>query len=81
MYQFLIRGKRAADAGQCSLLVRERSAHHGMNRQPRCGRNNVLHAVDVRNARQFHQDLVIAQPVLLNDRLAHTKTVDAIANI
>ena len=48
--------------------------------QHRRGLHDFLHARRIVHARQLHQNLVLPEPVLLDDRLAHAQRVDAVAD-
>ncbi len=44
------------------------------------GLHDVLHAAGIVDAGQLHQNLVLAEAVLLNRRLAHAQRIDAVAD-
>ena len=66
MNKLLVGRKRAAHAGRRLLLVLVRAADHGVNLQPGRGLDDVLDPVEIVDAGQLDQDLVVAQAVLLN---------------
>src|SRR5665213_9769 len=76
----LVGRKSAAYAGECRGLILERAADNRMNLKARGGLNDRLDAIEVADARQLHQNLIGAQVVFLNHRLAHTQRIHAIAN-
>ena len=78
--QCLIGRNRAAYAGQRCLLIGIRPADDGVNLEARCGLDERLDAVEVRDAGQFDKNLVVTKAILLNDGLADAKGVDAVAN-
>ena len=80
MQQNIVRRNRAAQAGHRLRLVLVRATHDCVNLKTRRGLNNALHPVQVADTGQFHQNLVVAQAVLLNQRLAHAERVHAVAN-
>ena len=51
-----------------------------MNLKHGGGLHDVLHASRIVDARELHQNLVVTQTVLLDDRLAHAEGIDASAN-
>jgi hypothetical protein len=67
----------AAQLLQRVLLAGVRTTQHRMNLQARRGLNDILHTTGIIDARQLDQDLVAAQVVLLNHRLAHAECIDA----
>ena len=75
--QHRIVGHGSAQRLQCGGLIRPRAALDGMDLKPRGGLNNVVDARQIVDSRQLDQDLVAAQVVFLDDRLAHAQRVDA----
>ena len=70
-----MRGQRRRFRGIAHAVV-----HRLPDLQHGGGLHDVLNPGRIVDARQLHQDLVLAQPVLLNDRLADAELVNAIAD-
>ena len=80
MQHFFIRRQRTAYAGQRRLLILIRAADDGVNLKPGRGLDDAFHAVEIFNAGQLDQNLVVAQAVLLDDRLADAEGIHAVAD-
>ena len=78
--QFILCRNAAAHAhtGHCVLLVLVRASDDGVNLQPVRALDNLLDVALVFNTRQLHQNLVGAQAVLLNHRLADAQRIHAV---
>ena len=80
MHELLVGRNRAAHAGQGLLVIFVGTADHGVNLKPRRGLDDAHHPVQVVDAGQLDQNLILAQAVLLDLRLAHAQRVHAVAN-
>jgi len=78
--QLFVGRNYATVAGQGLLLVLVGAAGHGVNLQPRRFLNKALDPVQIVDARQFNQNLVVSQAILLDHGFADTQRVDAVAN-
>ena len=80
LHQHGIRGKQAAVGLHRFLLAGVGAADRLPDFQHRGGLHDFFHARRIVNARQLHQDLVVAQSVLLDHRLADAELVNAVAD-
>jgi hypothetical protein len=64
---------------QCCLFAGIWTADRLAYLQHGRGLHDLLNTRRVVHTGQLHQDLVLAQSVLLNDRLAHSQLIDAVA--
>ena len=80
MNQFLVARKRAAHAGKGLLIVLVGAAYHGVNLKPRSVLDDSLHPVKVVDAGQLYKNLIVAQAILLNHRLADAQCIHAVAD-
>ena len=63
-----------------SLLARVRAAQRLPDLQHGRGLHDLLYARGIVDAGQLHEDLILAQAVLLNGRFTDTKLIDTVAN-
>ena len=79
-HQHRIRRQHAAFILQRRLLARIWPAHRLLDLQHRRGLHDLLDPRRIVHARQLDQNLIRAQPMLLNDRLVHAQRVNAVAD-
>ncbi len=77
MHDHGIGGQEAIIRRQSRLLAAIGSAEDLLDLQHRRGLNDRFHAFGIVDARQLDQDLVFAESMLLNHRLADAKGVNA----
>ena len=80
LHQHRIRRQHAILRGQRFLLAGKRAGQRLPDFQQGGGLHDLLDAGGIVHARQLDQDLVLAEAVLLDDRLADAKLVNAVAN-
>src|SRR5208337_4363012 len=82
MQDLLVGREGSVDAGQCRCLIGKSLAvaHDSVNLKPGRGLDHGLDLVEIADARQLHQNLVLAQAIGRNQRLERAQSVDAIAD-
>ena len=73
-------GRRCRPARPPARLGKRPAVHRLPDFQHGRRLHDLFHARRIVHARQLHQNLVLAQSVLLDDRLAHAQLVNAVAN-
>ena len=80
MNHFFVRRQRATNTGERGSLILEGSTHNRVDLKTRRRLDDGLHPVEIADARQLNQDLIGAQAVGRNLRLAHAERIHAIVH-